>query len=152
MAMAGTLRGKGINYDTGFWPSGENSRISFEPGVVRRELQIIADDLHCNVVRITSGDPVRLSIAAEHAAAAGLEVWFSPFPCEMTAAQMQQANRYPSQHGPEKVEAYGNDGGCVLVKLAARTLQCHSFARPVGTEINNCRRRLYHLSKPYLQS
>ena len=86
--MEGILRGTGINYDTGSWPSGENSRVSFEPRAVRREMQIIADDLHCNAVRITGGDPVRLSIAGEHAAAVGLEVWFSPFPCEMTAAQM----------------------------------------------------------------
>ncbi|GAA4621406.1 hypothetical protein GCM10023196_009450 [Actinoallomurus vinaceus] len=82
------MRAKGINYDTGFFPGGENSRTVFEPDVVRREMQIIADDLHCTAVRISGGDPERLTVAAEHAAAAGLEVWFAPFPCELTPGQM----------------------------------------------------------------
>jgi hypothetical protein len=86
--VSAPLRGRGVNYDTGFWPSGDSSRPSFEPDVARRELQIISADLHCNAVRITGGDPVRLSVAGEHAAAAGLEVWFAPFPCELTPAQM----------------------------------------------------------------
>ncbi|MGV9341401.1 hypothetical protein [Streptomyces sp. NPDC003688] len=51
-------------------------------------MRVIAHDLGCNTVRITGGDPERLSTAAGHAAAAGLEVWFSPFPCEMTNEQM----------------------------------------------------------------
>jgi hypothetical protein len=51
-------------------------------------MQIIAADLHCTAVRISGGEPERLSVAGEHAAAAGLEVWFAPFPCEMTAEQM----------------------------------------------------------------
>lgn len=82
------MRGKGINYDTGFFPGGKHTRPSFDSTVVRREMQIIADDLHCNAVRISGGEPARLSVAGEHAAEAGLEVWFAPFPCEMTAAEM----------------------------------------------------------------
>lgn len=78
------MRGKGINYDTGFFPGGASSRESCDPDVVRRELQIIADDLHCTAVRISGGVPARLTVAAEHAAAAGLQVWFSRFPCELT--------------------------------------------------------------------
>ncbi|MGH3794204.1 MAG: hypothetical protein ACRDSP_04880 [Pseudonocardiaceae bacterium] len=82
------LRGKGINYDTGFFPGGTNSRETFEPDQVRREMRIIADDLHCTAVRISGGDPQRLTISAEHAVAAGLEVWFAPVPCELSAAQL----------------------------------------------------------------
>jgi hypothetical protein len=82
------LRGKGINYDTGVSPGGKSSRECFDPDVVQREMQIIAGDLHCNAVRISGGDPARLTIAGEHAGAAGLEVWFVPFPCELTVAQM----------------------------------------------------------------
>ncbi|MEV5746584.1 hypothetical protein AB0L00_02100 [Actinoallomurus sp. NPDC052308] len=82
------MRAKGINYDTGFLPGGRNSREVFDPDVVRREMRIIADDLHCTAVRISGGDPERLTVAAEHAAAAGLEVWFAPFPCELTTEQM----------------------------------------------------------------
>ena len=49
---------------------------------------VIAGELHCTAVRITGGDPGRLAVAAGHAAAAGLEVWFAPFPCEMTTRQL----------------------------------------------------------------
>ncbi|WP_020575505.1 hypothetical protein [Actinopolymorpha alba] len=82
------MRARGINYDTGFYPGGSSSREVFDPEVVRRELRVIADELHCTAVRVSGGDPDRLSIAAEHAAAAGLEVWFAPFPCELTTEEM----------------------------------------------------------------
>jgi hypothetical protein len=82
------MRVKGINYDTGFFPGGKSSRESFDADVVRRELKIIADDLHCTAVRISGGDPARLTVAGEHAAAAGLQVWFAPFPCDLTAAEL----------------------------------------------------------------
>lgn len=82
------MRGTGINYDTGFYPGGTLSRPDFDPDLVRREMQVISAELGCTAVRITGGDPERLSVAGERAAAAGLEVWFSPFPCELTTAQM----------------------------------------------------------------
>ena len=82
------MRGKGINYDTGFSPGGRNSRPDFDADVVAREMQVIAGDLGCTAVRISGGDPARLGLAAERAAAAGLEVWFSPFPCELTTAEL----------------------------------------------------------------
>src|SRR2546423_11130295 len=82
------MRGKGINYDTGFSPGGHNSREHFDAGIVRREMGVIARELHCTAVRISGGDPGRLSTAGELAAAEGLEVWFAPFPCELTADQL----------------------------------------------------------------
>ena len=82
------MRGRGINYDTGFFPGGHSSRELFDPAVVARELQIIATDLHCTAVRISGGDPERLSVAGELAAAAGLEVWLAPFPCELSLAEL----------------------------------------------------------------
>jgi hypothetical protein len=82
------MRGKGINYDTGFYPGGMLSRPDFDPDIVRREMQVISAELGCTAVRITGADPERMSIAGEQAAAAGLEVWISPFPCELTTAQM----------------------------------------------------------------
>src|SRR6478672_3163723 len=57
------MRGKGINYDTGFCPGGENSREHFDADVVRSEMRIIARELHCTAVRISGGEPARLSIA-----------------------------------------------------------------------------------------
>jgi hypothetical protein len=73
------MRGKGINYDTGFLSAGTSTHEPFDPETVGREMRVIRDDLHCNTVRITGGDPGRLEIAAAHAADAGLEVWFCPF-------------------------------------------------------------------------
>jgi hypothetical protein len=74
-----SLRAKGINFDTGFLSAGTSTREPFDPEIVRQEMRIIRNDLHCNAVRITGGDPDRLEIAAQHAADAGLEVWFCPF-------------------------------------------------------------------------
>ncbi|GAA3226594.1 hypothetical protein [Nonomuraea helvata] len=82
------MRAKGIAYDTGFVRDGEISRERFDLDVVRRELAIIRDDLHCNAVHIVGGDPERLELTARCAAELGLEVWFSPYPLELTAAEI----------------------------------------------------------------
>src|SRR6266516_4577670 len=82
------MRGKGINYDTGFSPGGHNSREHFDADLVRAEMRVIARELHCTAVRISGGDPGRLSTAGELAAAEGLEVWFAPFPCELATDQL----------------------------------------------------------------
>ena len=68
---------KGICYDVGS-VMGFNWRPSFRPEQVRRELQIIKDDLHCNAVRISGLDLGRLGMAAGDALERGLEVWFYP--------------------------------------------------------------------------
>jgi hypothetical protein len=77
-----------MTYDTGFIRGGEISRMSFDPAVVRRELAIIRDDLHCNAVQVIGGDPGRLEMAAGYAAELGLEVWFSPYPLELGTAEI----------------------------------------------------------------
>jgi hypothetical protein len=83
------MQQKGINYDTGFMRSGaQSSRPSFDPAQVCRELEIIARDLHCNAVRISGRDPQRIALAARHALDQGLEVWFSPFPSDLTTDEL----------------------------------------------------------------
>ena len=83
------MRLRGINYDTGFGGAvGDRSRREFEPAVVRRELEIIATDLHCDTVRISGDDPDRLVVAAHAAIDAGLRVWFSPFPMDLAPPQL----------------------------------------------------------------
>ncbi|MGH3098363.1 MAG: hypothetical protein ACRDMV_20455 [Streptosporangiales bacterium] len=84
----GPMRAKGITYGTGFVRGGANSRAHFDPAVVKRELGIIRDDLRCNAVQITGGDPERLEMAATYAADLGLEVWFSPYPLELTTSEV----------------------------------------------------------------
>ena len=73
------MQAKGITFDTGFLSAGTSTREPFDSEVVRREMRVIRDDLHCNAVRVTGGDPDRLKIAATHAADAGLGVWLCPF-------------------------------------------------------------------------
>ena len=73
------MRRKGVLYDVGrvLWV---NWRPVFDPAVVRRELQIIREDLHCNAVKICGRDIGRLTVAAKTALELDLEVWFSPGP------------------------------------------------------------------------
>src|SRR5215469_5001116 len=82
------MRGKGITYDTGFFNAGVSTHEPFDPEVVKREMRIIHDDLHCNTVRITGGSADRLETTAIHAADAGLEVWFSPFTCDLPTDEL----------------------------------------------------------------
>ncbi|HEX8007245.1 MAG TPA: hypothetical protein VF482_12530 [Trebonia sp.] len=82
------MRAKGMTYDTGFVRMGEISRERFDPEVVRRELTIIRDDLRCNAVQLIGGDPDRLERAAGYAAELGLEVWFSPYPLELSPGEI----------------------------------------------------------------
>ncbi|PYI53403.1 hypothetical protein [Paenibacillus flagellatus] len=73
------MRARGLTYDTGFLSEGTSTHPDFDAERVRREMEIIRSDLHCTAVRVTGGEPERLEAAAQAAAAAGLEVWFSPF-------------------------------------------------------------------------
>ncbi|WP_236795713.1 hypothetical protein [Amycolatopsis sp. GM8] len=82
------MRAKGITYDTGFINLGTNTRDRFDPEVVEHEMRVIRDELRCTAVRVTGGDPDRLELAAKHAARLGLEVWFSPFTCDLTQDEM----------------------------------------------------------------
>jgi hypothetical protein len=82
------MRARGINFDTGFLNAGTSTREPFDPEVVRREMRVIRDDLHCTAVRVTGGDPDRLEIAARHAVDAGLEVWFCPFTNGLTQEEL----------------------------------------------------------------
>lgn len=82
-----SLRARGIGYDTGFSFDGVTRR-PFDHDVVRRELEIIRDDLHCTAVRLFGNDLDRLEFAASHAAALGLEVWFSPFTYQLSPEEM----------------------------------------------------------------
>lgn len=82
------MRIKGITYDTGFINAGVSTKETFERNIVQREMHIIKTELHCNAVRITGGDADHLEIAAELAAAEGLEVWYSPFTCGLTIDEL----------------------------------------------------------------
>ena len=72
------MKRKGVCYDTGRVLMEGNWRPKFDLGIVRREIEIIGSDLHCNAIRVQGLDIERLAAASEHALSQGLEVWFSP--------------------------------------------------------------------------
>jgi hypothetical protein len=131
------MRAKGITYDTGWInPVGSGSTHEpFDPEVVRREMRVIHDDLHCTAVRVTGGDPDRLEIAAAHAADAGLEVWFCPFTCDLTRDELldfladcaERAERL-RQQGAEVVFVTGSE----LSLFTAGFLPGETFQERVG--------------------
>jgi hypothetical protein len=71
------MQQKGVLYDVGR-VLGQDWRPDYSPALVRRELEIIAADLHCNAVRLCGYDLGRLLPAAEVALERGLQVWLSP--------------------------------------------------------------------------
>ncbi|KAB1915591.1 hypothetical protein [Micromonospora sp. AMSO31t] len=82
------MRARGINYDIGFLPGSDLTRKTFTAETVWHDMAVIASELHCDAVRVSGRDPERLSIAAQCAAAAGLEVWFAPFPVDFPADEL----------------------------------------------------------------
>jgi hypothetical protein len=71
------MRRKGVLYDVGR-VLGTDWRPDYRPDLARRELEIIAAELHCTAVKICGRDVGRLEHAASAALDLGLEVWFSP--------------------------------------------------------------------------
>jgi hypothetical protein len=69
---------RGVCYDVGRSFGGPSTRPRLNMRVVRRELQIIRDALHCNAVRICGTDLGRVTRAAEHALSLNLETWLCP--------------------------------------------------------------------------
>jgi hypothetical protein len=110
---------KGVCYDVGSYMA-FNWRPHFDGEEVRRELEIIKDDLHCNAVRISGHDLGRLSLAARHALENGLEVWFYPTlwdrPPDETLQYLEKAAK-----AAEDVRQKGG-GGMVFVAGGELTL------------------------------
>ncbi|MEV6036996.1 hypothetical protein AB0L65_38000 [Nonomuraea sp. NPDC052116] len=115
---------KGINYDVGFLPGDSLSRRSFHLEDVRRDMRTIAEDLHCASVRISGRDPERLEAAAREAAAAGLEIWFTPFPVDLTQDAMLEV----FADAARRAESVRRDGAeVVLVTGCEITAFGHGF-------------------------
>ncbi|UOZ02907.1 hypothetical protein [Amycolatopsis sp. WQ 127309] len=117
------MRAKGIGYDTGMAVGGTIRR-PFAPELVRRELTIIRDDLHCTAVRLFGTDLDRIESAAREAAALGLEVWFSPFPWDRRPAEILEQ----LADGAERAERLRVAGAeVVFVTGAELSLFNHGF-------------------------
>jgi hypothetical protein len=118
------VRTLGVNYDTGLVVDGHSTRPAFDEPVVRRELQIIADDLHADAVRVSGDDPKRLEVAARCAAAAGLQVWFSPFVSDLDPDELVELLAGCATRA-ERVRGDGAD--VVLVLGGEMSLFCSGF-------------------------
>lgn len=76
---AAALPVRGINYDTGVnYDKSGMSRDFWHPKAVRRDMQVIARDLHCNGVTVFGTKIDRLEQAASFALQEGLDVWIQP--------------------------------------------------------------------------
>jgi hypothetical protein len=82
------MRAWGVTYDTGFTNLGTTTHEPFDPGSVADDMRVIREVLRADAVRITGGVAERLEIAARHAAAAGLEVWYCPFTNDLTVDEL----------------------------------------------------------------
>jgi hypothetical protein len=83
------MRAKGMTYDTGWVRDGANSLPHYDLDLVRQELAIIRDDLHCTAVQLVGGDPERLEATARIAVGLGLEVWLTPYPLDLEIAEIR---------------------------------------------------------------
>lgn len=106
---------KGINYDTGFLHAGTSTHEPFRSEAVAGDMRVIRRDLGCDAVRISGGDPERLEIAARHAATAGLEVWWTPFLCDVSPAEA----RATILDCAGRAERLRQDGGRVVFLVGA---------------------------------
>ncbi|KYF66072.1 hypothetical protein [Sorangium cellulosum] len=93
------MRAHGICYDTGFFNKGNSTHEPFDADRVRRDMRVIRDELRCTAVRITGGALDRLTIAATHAAAAGLETWICPFTTDLTGDELLALLAGCADHG-----------------------------------------------------
>ncbi len=140
------MRNYGITYDTGITADGDCTRKHYDDAVARRELQVIATDLHATAVRVTGGDLQRLASAGEHALAAGLELWFSPVPVNL------QPGALPGYFARCAAEAerlrQAHEGRVVLVTGCEISLWCAGFL-PGGDTVSG---RIATVTDPGLQS
>jgi hypothetical protein len=74
------MRQYGVLYDVGraMGSRSPNWRPDYTPALVRRELEIIHNDVAANAVRLCGRDLTRLLAAVEHAVVLGLHVWICP--------------------------------------------------------------------------
>ena len=75
-----TARIRGVTYDAGtvFGRGQRPTRRHLDERVMRRELEVIRDELHATHVRVVASDPARLDTVAAAVAEARLGLWYSP--------------------------------------------------------------------------
>ena len=82
MTSGGGPRTHGVVYDAGVVFRGPGYRVATRPDldrrVLRREAQILRDEVHASAVRVVASDARRLDEVASTFLETGLDVWYSP--------------------------------------------------------------------------
>jgi hypothetical protein len=129
---------------------GQDWRPVFLPSQVRRELEIIKNDLHCNAVRICGQNVDRLMTAGEYALDQGLEVWLSPElwdkspeeTLEYVVSVAERAEGLRKHGGGDVIFSVGSEltlfmGGIVEGNSFLERMQNPSFWETVKSGANN---------------
>ncbi|MEU6698209.1 CPBP family glutamic-type intramembrane protease [Pseudonocardia sp. NPDC046786] len=134
------LNQKGILYDVGSsYLPGQHSRARWRPDVVREELRVIREDLHCTAVCLFGESPQRLEEAARAALDLGLYVWLQPRRFDAPVPRVLDnlaevagiAQRLREEH-PDRV---GLNVGCEISLLHRGVLPGGLGARTVGLAV-----------------
>lgn len=134
------MKTKGVDYDLGVsYMEGISSRPTFDRSIVKREIEIIKNDLHCNAIRLNGHDPQRLAFAGECALAQGLQVWFLPKYVDMTGqealsylAECAQVAEELRQRSPDVVFITG----CELTLFLNGIIDGSNLMERVGNPVN----------------
>ena len=134
------MRCKGINYDVGIEFSKQYmSRPDFDIKVVRRELEIIREDLHCNAIRIAGTDIARLTTAAEEALKLGLEVWLSPHLHDKTPEETLEYTKRCAMAAEKLRQEYPSLVfilGCEMTWFMRGIIKGNNFMERLGNPLN----------------
>ncbi|HTX01525.1 MAG TPA: hypothetical protein VMD59_22260 [Acidimicrobiales bacterium] len=134
-----TARIRGVLYDAGtvFGRGQRPTRRHLDERVMRRELEVIRDELHATHVRVVASDPGRLGTVATGVAEAGLGLWYSPavFDCDpvettrRTVAMAGHAEALRRRHGGQVTFVAGSESTLFVRGLVPGRRLTDRFAR-----------------------
>ncbi|ABR47730.1 Abortive infection protein [Alkaliphilus metalliredigens QYMF] len=127
------LTQKGISYDVGTsYVPGQSSRPTWYPEVMRREIQVIRDELNCNSIIIFGNDLKRLVECAEEALKSGLYVWLQPRLMNSQQTEMISNLNEVSKAAEKLRQKYQNIGlnvGCEFSFFTAGSIPGRDFSQ-----------------------
>lgn len=127
------LKEKGIMYDVGTsYSPGQSSRKDWKLDVVKREISVIRDDLHCNAIIIIGNEISRLMECAEIALEKGLYVWLQPRVMDSSHEEMLDNLKKTAREAEKLREKYSNialNVGCELSFFTAGIIPGRNFTQ-----------------------
>lgn len=146
------MKTRGVDYDLGnSYAGGISTRPTFDQAIVKREIEIIKNDLHCNAIRLNGKDIQRLTFAGEWALDQGLQVWFLPKYVDATEqatlpylAKFAQAAEKLRQRSPDVIFIVG----CEFTLFLNGILEGANILERIGNQANWERIRRGEHNKP----